>query len=148
MDNKVSKLSLINIMENSMSWESAIYEGVKLLESNNISTIDLADAIIESTKKYGPYYVLLPKIALAHTRVGSYNKSIGMSLILFKKPIMFSDQERHKVSLLFTLSAIDTDSHMNILQKFANLLSDNNIVEKALNSSTKEELLELFNEIL
>lgn len=142
------KMSLINIINKQVTWEEAIYEGVKLLVNNNIATLELANSIIENTKKLGPYYVLLPKVALAHTNIGSYNKEMGLSLVLFKESVKFSDEERHEVMLLFTLSAIDADSHMNILQKFANTLSNNQIIEKALNSSSKEELLELFKELL
>lgn len=142
------KISLIKIINESLEWEKAINKGVELLVNNDIATYELADSIIENTKKLGPYYVLAPRVALAHTQYGSYNKKIGLSLILFKNPIKFSEEKRHEVNLLFTLSAIDGNSHMDILQKFANLLSDSKIVDQAINCNKETELLEIFKELL
>ena len=107
----------------------------------------MADAIIESTKATGPYYVLSPKLALAHVIPGSYNKKVGLSLILFKKAVEFSDQSRHDVNLLFTLSALDGESHMNKIMKFAQLFSDPNVIEQAINATSKDELYEIVKEV-
>lgn len=121
--------------------------GVNLLVEQDFATADLADAIIESTKATGPYYVLAPKLALAHVIPGSYNKKVGLSLILFKKAVQFSDQSRHDVNLLFTLSALDGESHMNKIMKFAQLFSDPNVVEQAINATSKDELYEIVKEV-
>lgn len=144
----IDKLSLIDIKNNNVSWEVAIKNGVQLLVNQEIATMKLADSIIENTNKLGPYYVLMPKVALAHTSPGSYNKKIGLSIILFKEEIKFSNDERHKVNLLFTLSAIDGSSHMDILAKFSQLLSNDEVVKKALDATTKKELYEIFKELL
>lgn len=142
-----NKESLVNIENKSVSWEEAIKKGVDLLINNGIATKELASSIIDNTNKFGPYYVLMPKVALAHTSPGEYNKKIGMSLILFKEPIKFSAEERHSVNLLFTLSALDGNSHIETLSKFSQLLSDNTIVEQALNACSNKELFEIFKEI-
>lgn len=143
-----NKISLIEIVDKSIDWKNAIKLGVDLLVKNNIATSELSNAIIDSTLKMGPYYILMPKVALAHTAPGEYNKKVGLSLILFKKPIKFSDNERHQVNLLFTLSAIDSDSHMNILVKFSELFSSDSILEQSLRCKSKEELVNIFGELL
>ena len=121
--------------------------GVDLLVKQDFATADLADAIIESTKATGPYYVLAPKLALAHVSPGSYNKKVGLSLVLFKNAVQFSDQSRHDVNLLFTLSALDSESHMSKIMKFAQLFSDPNVVEQAINATAKDELYEIVKEV-
>lgn len=140
--------TLIKFHDGNISWEDAIKLGVELLVKNDIATSELANKIIESTKEHGPYYVISDRLALAHTSVGDYNKKIGMSLIVFKQPIKFSDKERHNVNLLFTLSAIDSNSHMDIMQKFANIFMEKNIVEKILNEKNIYEILNILEGVI
>lgn len=139
---------LIKFHDGNIDWEDAIKLGVSLLVDNNISTSELAIKIIESTKEHGPYYVISDRVALAHTSVGNYNKDVGMSLVIFKNPIKFSDKKRHDVNLLFTLSAIDADSHMNIMQKFANVFMKENIVGKILNEKNIYEILNILEGVI
>ena len=145
-----NKENLISIIENkNVNWKDAINLGVDLLVENDIATKELANSIIENTEKLGPYYVLMPNVALAHTSPGFYNKKIGLSLVVFKNKVSFSKEQRHDVNLLFTLSALDGDSHMSILQSFANLFSnDEKLVEKAINAKDKKEIYELFKGVL
>lgn len=118
-----------------------------LLVNQGIATEALADAIIASTEKTGPYYVLAPKLALAHVNPGPYNKQVGLSLVLFKTPVAFSNEPRHDVQLLFTLSALDSTSHMNKLMKFAQLFSNQTLVQTACGATTTEELYEIVKEV-
>lgn len=143
-----TKSSLIKIVDHQLKWEEAINQTVELLVNHSIATNELAKAIIENTKKLGPYYVLMPRVALAHTSPGDYNKKIGLSLLVSKQPIQFSDDKRHEVNLLFTLSAKDGNSHMEILKKFAQLFQDEKIVDKALEAENEQQLYELFKEII
>lgn len=146
MNNNREKL--IKFSDENLSWEDAIKLGVDLLVDNNISTRELANKIIESTNQYGPYYVVAEKVALAHTSVGEYNKKVGMSLVIFKNPIKFSDIERHNVNLLFTLSAIDAESHMDIMQKFANIFMNKNIVNEILNEKDIHKILNILEGVI
>lgn len=143
-----NKVSLIKIEDKKCDWESAIRKGVDLLVKQDIATEELAESIIKNTKELGPYYVLMPQVALAHTSPGSYNKKVGLSLVIFREPISFSKNERHNVNLLFTLSALDSNSHMDVLSKFAQRMSEKGIVEKALNAKSTEEILEIFEGII
>lgn len=90
---------------------------------------------------------MAPKLALAHVSPGSYNKTVGLSLILFKQPVKFSDQDRHDVNLLFTLSALDSESHMSKIMKFAQLFGDAKVVEQAINATSKDQLYEIVKEV-
>lgn len=139
----MKKRNLVKIHEGGISWEEAIHEGVKLLVENQIASIELADEIIKSTNQMGPYYILMDKLALAHTHFGKFNHKVGISLVIFEKPIKFSEQERHKVNLLFTLSAIDSDSHMQLIQNFANTFKDKSKVDQILREKDIEKIYEL-----
>ncbi|MEG1009071.1 MAG: PTS sugar transporter subunit IIA [Clostridia bacterium] len=122
--------------------------GVNLLVKSDIATIELADQIIDTTKQLGPYYVVMPKVALAHTRVGDYNKKIGISLVVYKRSVSFSEKESHQVNLVFTLSATDNNSHMELLSKFAEVMSKPNIIDLILESKNTKEIYEQVKEFL
>lgn len=138
----MSKLDLISIVSKKENWELAIKRGVSLLVKQGITTNQLADEIIKSTKNLGPYYVLMPYVALAHTSPGEYNKKIGISLVVYKEPISFSEKEHHQVKLLFTLSAKDGDSHMDLLAKFAEVMSKKSIVNYIIEENNIEKIYE------
>lgn len=138
---------MIKIVDQTTTWEEAIELGVDLLVQSDIATAQLAQEIIASTKKLGPYYVLLPKLALAHVMPGPYNKAIGLSLVVFRKPVAFSDQARHEVQLLFTLSALDADSHMAKLQTFATLFANKALIDQVIACSSEAALYELLKEL-
>lgn len=139
---------LIKIINNPTDWKTAIKEGVALLEKYGSCTMELADKIFESVDKNGPYFILMPKVALAHAAPGEYIKKVGLSFIKFDNPVEFSNEERHKVTLLFTLSAVDGDSHMETLVKFSNLfMSDPDFVNKLESMKTVDEIYEALKEI-
>lgn len=144
MNNK----NLIQFHKGGIDWKSAIKLGVSLLEQNDIATNELADAIIKSTIDMGPYYIVSDKVALAHTQFGDYNKKVGMSLVIFETPVKFSDQKKHEVNLLFTLSATDANSHMSLIQNFANVFSDLSITNKILQEKNIDEIYKIFKEVI
>lgn len=97
---------LIAFHKGNISWQESIRLAVSLLVKNNIAESGLADEIIKSTLKYGPYYVIAEKVALAHTAVCEYNKKPGMSLVIFENAIKFSENQKHEVNLLFCMSQL------------------------------------------
>ncbi len=140
--------NLIKIVDEVKDWKEAIKLGVELLSANNFCTQELEDKIIESVNKHGPYFIIMPQVALAHASPGPYAKEVGLSLIKFEKQVKFSEEDRHKVFLLFTLSAIDGESHMNILMKFSELfMSRPNLLDEIKSKKTVDEIYELLKEI-
>lgn len=144
----MSKLDLIEIAKTSEAWQDGVTRGVNLLVQQQIATPDLAKAIIKSTEELGPYYVVMPKVALAHTQVGPYNLKSGLSLVIYPEPIKFSDKPNHLVNLLFVLSATDGQSHMSQLANFASVMGQDGIVDRILNCSNKQAVYEIIKEFL
>lgn len=139
---------LIKIISNATTWEDAIKLGVQLSVDNGFCTNEYAEKIIESVNKNGPYFILMPNLALAHASPGSYIKKVGLTLVKFNKPVKFSKEKKHNVQLLFTLTAMDSDSHMEKLMKFAELFSSNpNLIDKVVESEDINEIHNLLKTI-
>ncbi len=139
---------LIKIISEETDWKKGIELGVDLLVKDEACTSELANKICESVQKNGPYFIIMPKVALAHAAPGPYIKKVGLSLIKFNNAVKFSNEDRHQVSLLFTLAAIDGESHMETLMKFSQLFtSDPNLVSTIVNANTVDEIYEILKEL-
>ncbi len=140
--------SLIKIVKEKTDWKDAIKSGVSLLVNKKYCTNELADKIIESVNTNGPYFIIMPHVALAHAAPGPWINEIGLSLIKFDNEVKFSNEERHNVSLLFTLSATDGESHMGILMKFSELfMNDHDLVNKLSSATTVEEIQSILKDL-
>ncbi|ARU91353.1 PTS system enzyme IIA component [Spiroplasma clarkii] len=141
--NKLVDKQLFTFVSEKLGWEEAIGKGVELLVKNNVCTQELLKQIVESTKKFGPYYVLSDKIALAHAAPGKFCLKPQLALVYLKEETFLLDSDKHPVKAMFVLSAPDTDSHLSILKSFATAFSDKIIREKFINLESAEEVLKL-----
>lgn len=138
---KINENHLIKISREVLEWKDSIHLGVDLLVKNGNCMPEFAIEIIKSVENFGPYFILMPKLALAHAAPGNYIHKNGLSLIVFKNKVKFGESEKHDVNLLFTLTAKDGESHMDLLVKFSDLFQqDQNLVEKIIKLDSVKEI--------
>ncbi len=128
-------------------WSEAIKEAGKLLVKVNKATNTYIDGMIESMNEIGPYIVMVPGVAMPHARPEKGAKEIGVSIIKLKTPVNFGHEEYDPVSLVFALCAPASKNHLELLQDLSYVLEDINLVDKAEECMTKDELLKLIMEI-
>ena len=132
---------LIQFEDKFETWEDAIQlAGAPLLENGSIEQ-SYIDQIITNTKEIGPYYVLGPNIALPHARPEYGVNKMGLSVLVTKEPVWFSEKDQHKVQLIIVLAAVDNESHLGALSELAGVLGDESNVDKLIHSESKEEFL-------
>ncbi|TNK92619.1 PTS sugar transporter subunit IIA, partial [Mycoplasmopsis pullorum] len=102
-----------------LDWVEVINKGVEILVENGYAKQTLADAILESTKQFGAYYVLERGLALLHAAPGDYALKNGTSVMILDDFVRFNNQEDKEARIIVTLSAVDSSSHLNILQEFS-----------------------------
>lgn len=73
------------------TWQEAVRLAVQPLIDSKAVTSTYYDAIIASTEKYGPYYVLMPGMAMPHAEAGLGVNRNAFALITLTKPVTFSD---------------------------------------------------------
>lgn len=137
-NNKFVEMDFVNV--NNLDYKQAIELGVGLLEKNKKAKFELKDAILESMKKNGPYFIVSPKLALAHAAPGDYCLEPSLSLVVFDRPISFSSDKKHDVQILVTLSAPDATSHMDLIVWFAKKFSNKELVDKLCNVKSINEI--------
>ncbi len=140
---------LQNLIENRIefisdceSWESAIKHGAdKLLKEGYISQ-SYVDQMIANVHEFGPYIILADGVAMPHARPEAGALKTGMSFLKVENGISFPETDV-PVRLFFTLASVDSNAHLEAMMELADLLVDDESVEKLLKVNTKEELLKI-----
>lgn len=133
----------VQVLEQVESWREAINIAASPLQEQGYFQQAYIDDMIHSVEKLGPYIVIAPEIAIAHARPNNNVKKIGLSLLKLNQHINFSE-EGHYASLVFVLSAIDNEGHLEVLRNLARTLGNQQTVNNLLNAQTSSEIINIF----
>ena len=132
---------MVQFVTNVRDWEEAIYTASKPLLEKGFVEERYVQAMVENVKKFGPYIVLMPKVAMPHARPEDGVKRAGISVMITKESVWFD--EGKLVNLFFVLAANDASSHLSLLTKISELLSDEEKVEALLAAKSYQHILPL-----
>lgn len=129
-------------------WKDAVKQACLPLEKAGVINSKYYDAILESTKKHGPYYIIVEGLAMPHA---SATKDCvfgnGFSLITLKKPIKFEKDDR-EVKIVMALAAIDGETHTAVaIPQIIAVFEDPENINKIANFKTKEEIIDFISKI-
>ncbi|UEX90261.1 PTS sugar transporter subunit IIA [Staphylococcus ratti] len=124
------------------TWEEAIQIAAQPLVSQKYIETTYIDAMIQSVQNLGPYIVIAPQVAIAHARPSDNVHQVGLSLLKLKQPINFA-KESHYASLIFVLSAVDSTSHLNVLQNLAQVLGESHNIEALVHATNVDEIIQI-----
>jgi PTS system ascorbate-specific IIA component len=122
------------------SREVAILAAGRLLVASGRTTEGYGQEMLDALTEFGPYFVLAPGIAIAHSKPSASVISSGLSLAVLESPVIFGSEHNDPVTLVFALCAVDHDSHIDVLSELATLLSETELVTFMLNASTEGEI--------
>lgn len=135
----------IQISNKKMSWEESIRLASESLLSKGYITENYVSTMIENVVKHGNYIVLAPHVAVPHARPEDGGKKVGFSLLVCKEPVDFNQEGENDrdnlVKLIFVLSAIDNNSHLNALKQLSDILDEDEKIDNIFNSKDKEEII-------
>ena len=120
----------IRLQQKADDWEDAIRISAKPLLDEDYITKNYIQAMIDSVKKFGPYIVIGPSIALAHARPEDGTKKLGVTITTFAKPVNFGNPDNDPVKIIFCLAAIDNYSHLNVMKAIVQLINDQQKVDQ------------------
>lgn len=117
--------NLILLDVEAADWETAIRKAALPLKEQAKIKQAYIDKIVESMKESGPYFVILPHVALPHARPeGDMVSESAMGITVLRNPVEFGNAGNDPVKYLFTLSAKDDTSHLGALTDLAKLLEN------------------------
>lgn len=135
----------IKLGESAETWQEAIAVAAAPLITSGAVEGDYPTAIIASTEKFGPYYILMPGMAMPHARPEDGVKRDAFSLVVLKSPVVFSDGK--EVSVLITLAATSSDIHTGIaIPQIVAVFELPNIIQRLEQASAVNEVLSIIDE--
>ena len=137
----------IQINVEAENWQDAVKKSIiPLIDSKAVESKYLK-AVIDSTIKFGPYYIISNHVAMPHARPENGVNKSAFSLVILKKPVQF-DKDKRKIRILITLAAASSAIHVSVSlpQVVASFESDD-IIEKLLNATSQEEVIKILKTI-
>ena len=139
-DNKSIRLGL-----SAATWQEAVKLAVEPLIESGAVQPQYYDAIVDSTEEYGPYYILMPGMAMPHARPEAGVNRDAFSLITLTEPVTFSDGK--EVSVLLSLAATSSKIHTSVaIPQIIALFELKNSIERIKACKSDEEVLALIEE--
>ena len=121
------------------TWEEAILYSGNLLYQNGYVKEEYSQEMVNIIKKFGPYMVAIPDLAIPHANKSMVNKT-GMSLITLKNPVYFDSNTPVKMILAF--SSVDNKEHFYALSSFLEMVKSYDFITKSKNLKTNKKVIE------
>ncbi|HAT54313.1 MAG TPA: PTS mannitol transporter subunit IIA [Lactobacillus sp.] len=123
-----------------LSWQDAIKLAAEPLVTNGSITEQYVTSMIDVVDNQGPYINIGDHIALAHTRPENGSNRISLALLKTSHTVDLVNHD-HPITLWFVLSAVDNESHLEVIKQLMSLLTDEKKVEALMNSSSVDAIL-------
>lgn len=142
MINSLVNKSFIRLGVVATDREEAIQKAATPLVDAGMIEQRYIEAIIRSMKDNGPYFVLLPHVALPHARPeeGAIGNALGIAAL--KEPVVFGNESNDPVKYIFTLSAIDDGQHLESLAQLSQLLDEPGFFEVLDRATDPQEVID------
>lgn len=131
------------------TWEEAIQASCTPLLNDGSITQDYVDSVIGCVKKFGPYIVFTPHIAMPHSQEGAVGvNDTAISFMKVEQTVHFEEGNPAKdAELFFVLASKDHAEHLKNMEQLAMMLLKPGMVDKLLAVKCEEDLLALDKEL-
>lgn len=116
----------------------AIQKAADVLIDKGAITQGYVDEMNKAFDELGPYFVIAPGMAFAHSKPSPSVKRTALSLVTLDTPVEFGNEANDPVDIVCVIASVDAKEHIDQLKHMAVFLGDENHV-KALRSATTEE---------
>ena len=131
---------IVKVLDKVDNYEEAIKISCDLLKENNSINDNYFDAILAKIDEFGPYFCMAPKFAMPHARPEDGALENDLCLLKLNEPVDFLGKE---IELFLTLSAKDSNSHLQLMQKVASICMDQEKFDKILRLNNEKEIMEV-----
>lgn len=128
----------VKLKAESRGWEDAVKQSVSILERNKYVNNNYINHIIKDVKKYGPYILIHPGLAIPHSRPENGVNNIGVSLMTLKQPVYFEGND-NPVHVLISFSATDSKKHLEIIKMIVKIV-EKGLIDQLSDVETVNEL--------
>jgi PTS system ascorbate-specific IIA component len=123
-------------------WRAAVRLAGDALAASGATTPAYTDEMVATVERLGPYIVIAPGIALAHSRPSPAVLRAGISLVTLAEPVPFGHRDNDPVHLVIGLAAVDEEGHITALSTLAEFLADETRRTRLRAAATAAEVVE------
>ncbi|WAP59910.1 PTS sugar transporter subunit IIA [Streptomyces sp. S465] len=105
-------------------WREAITVAGRLMVETGVTTDEYTREMVANVEENGPYIVIAPGLAFAHSRPSPAVLATGMSWVRLAEPVAFGHESNDPVTLVVALAAQDSAAHTSAMAGLARLLGD------------------------
>ncbi|GAA1692356.1 PTS sugar transporter subunit IIA [Streptomyces yatensis] len=105
-------------------WREAIGAAGRLMVETGATTDEYTGEMVANVEENGPYIVIAPGVAFAHSRPSPAVLRTGMSWVRLAGPVEFGHESNDPVTLVVALAAQDSAAHTSAMGSLARLLGD------------------------
>lgn len=124
-------------------WRAAVRLAGDRLTSTGVTADAYTDEMIAAIDAHGPYVVIAPGFALAHSRPSPAVLRTGISWVSFAEPVAFGHAVNDPVRLVVGLAATDHDGHIEMMAALASVLADPPTLEQLLAADSPARVREI-----
>ena len=139
------KPELIRLNIEATNWEEAVRLAYEPLVQHHYITQNYVEETVRSVKIVGPYIVITKHVALPHTKPECGALSIALGIGVLKSPVKFGNQDNDPVKYIFSLSAIDNQTHLTAMAELLELFNQKSFFEKLDIANNSREIMEYLN---
>lgn len=136
----------ISVRAEASTWRAAITECGAALVRAGATDPAYTGEMIETVERLGPYIVIAPGLALAHSRPSPAVHRAGLSWVTLAVPVEFGSDENDPVDLVIGLAALDHDGHLEMMSELARVISDGDLLTALRAAGSAGELRRLLDE--
>lgn len=133
--------SIIQLQVEANDWEDAIRKAGKPMIEHLYVKPAYIEEIIRIMHQEGPFVVITKHVALPHTKPSSGALRCGLGLTVLKEGITFGSQEHDPIKHIFTLSAVDNESHLTAMSQLLELFNEPSFFTMMDEAETPQEVI-------
>jgi PTS system ascorbate-specific IIA component len=122
-------------------WKAAGRAVGDLLVAEGAVEPSYIEKMISHVEELGPYIVVVPGIALFHSKGDENVHKIGLSLVTIKEGINFNAGRKDPVKLIFAFASPDKTQHLEMLHEIMCILKRPDLVDEIINAPTTENII-------
>ncbi|WP_317312199.1 PTS sugar transporter subunit IIA [Clostridium thermobutyricum] len=132
---------LVKIIDKVEDYGEGIKISCNMLKEEGIIEEKYYNAIMSKIDEFGPYFCITDGVAMPHARPEDGSIETGVSVVKLNNPVDFLGKQ---ISVFFTLSAKDNESHLGLLRQIAEVCMNKDKLNKIINSNNEKEIMEVF----
>ena len=124
-------------------WKAAGRAVGKLLVDTGGIKPAYIEKMLESVEEFGPYIVIVPGVALFHSKGDENVCKLCLSLATVKEGVSFGAGDKDPVKILLAFASPDKKAHLVMLRELMSILRSDEMMQQIIDAPTDSEILQI-----